>query len=88
MEASALGKPIVTCAGPLMRGRHTLAILKRADVMGTVAEDMTQYVDLAVKLGTDPAWRAQVGESILESHSVLFDNPESVRGLEGFLNNL
>lgn len=88
MEASALGKPIVTCAGPMMRGRHTLAILKRASILATVAEDMTQYVDLAVKLGTDAEMREEISGRVVEAHSVLFDNPESVRGLEDFLNNL
>ncbi|MBT6177301.1 MAG: tetratricopeptide repeat protein [Deltaproteobacteria bacterium] len=88
MEACAFGKPIVTCGGPMMRGRHTLAILQRADVMTTVAKDMAQYVDLAGKLGTDPGLREEIGNRIRDSHGVLFDNAESVRGLESFLKNL
>lgn len=88
MEACAFGKPIVTHAGPMMRGRHTLAILKRADISATIAKDMAQYIDLAVQLGTDTELREEMSAKIRASHTVLFDNSESVRGLESFLNNL
>ena len=88
MEASAFGKPIVTWAGPMMRGRHSLAILKRAGVEDTVVSDVDEYIALAAALGTQPDQRADISARLMASHDELFDNSESVRGLEEFLKNL
>jgi hypothetical protein len=50
--------PMVTMAGPLMRGRHTVAILRRMDVIDTIAEEVDQYVSVAVRLANDLPLRA------------------------------
>ena len=39
LESLAHGLPIVTLPGPLMRGRHTMAILKMMGVTETIADD-------------------------------------------------
>ena len=70
----------------MMRGRHTLAILKRAGVEDTIAPTLEAYVQLAADLGQNESLRAEITEKIVASHAQLYDNLESVRGLEEFLN--
>ena len=85
MEASWIGRPIVTWRGPMMRGRHTAAILQRMGLDELIADDLTEYVDLAARLATDSDWRAAVETVIVERRGLLFDDPEPVRGFERFL---
>ncbi|MEC9464950.1 MAG: tetratricopeptide repeat protein [Myxococcota bacterium] len=85
MEASWLGKPIVTWGGPMMRGRHTMAILQRMGLDELIAGDLAEYVDLASRLATDSEWRAAVEAVIGERKGLLFEDSAPVRGVEGFL---
>ena len=57
LEGLADDTPIVTMAGPMMRGRHTMAILQMMGVTDTIADTLDDYVSIAVRLGRDPAWR-------------------------------
>jgi predicted O-linked N-acetylglucosamine transferase (SPINDLY family) len=59
------GNPtIVTWPGPLMRGRHTAAILRRIGCEATVADTLDEYVSITGRLARDPAWRAQVRQAV------------------------
>jgi predicted O-linked N-acetylglucosamine transferase (SPINDLY family) len=49
-----------------------------------VARDAADYVRIAVRLGTDPVYRASIREKILANNSVLYDNPSFAIELEGF----
>ncbi|HEX3994168.1 MAG TPA: tetratricopeptide repeat protein, partial [Acetobacteraceae bacterium] len=57
---------IVTCPGPLMRGRHTAAILRQVGCEATIAGSLDEYVAIAARLGLDPAWRTQVRAKVAE----------------------
>jgi predicted O-linked N-acetylglucosamine transferase (SPINDLY family) len=85
LEAFAVGTPIVTWPGAFMRARHTFGFYALMGLDDCVARDPDHYVALAVRLGTDPAWRAAVSGRILAANSVLFDNVATVRALEDFL---
>jgi len=85
LEAFSFAKPVVTLPGPLMRGRVCHAMLLRMGVPDTVAADEAAYVDIAVRLGTDPAWREAIQEKLAGARDLLFDDPDAVRGLEQFL---
>ncbi len=50
-----------------------------------VARDVADYVAIAVRLGTDPAWRAEVSRRIHAASGVLYDNDDTVRATEDFL---
>lgn len=84
-EALALGTPIVTWPGRFMRGRVTEGCYRQMDLCDCVAEDLDHYVQIAVRLGTDPQWRGEVSRRILERRERLFDHPAAVRELEDFL---
>lgn len=85
LEAFSVGTPIVTWPGAFMRGRHTHGFYKLMGVDDCVARDHAHYVELALRLGTDPAWRDRISRRIREAAAVLFEDKASVRALEAFL---
>jgi protein O-GlcNAc transferase len=85
LEAFAVGTPIVTWPGAFMRGRHTYGFYKLMGLADCIARDMADYVAIALRLGTDPAWRATVSRRIRDASGVLYENADTVRALEDFL---
>lgn len=84
LEAIACNLPVVTCPGEFMRGRHSDSFLKMLGVTDTIAENEVEYIEIAVRLGLDPAWRRKVAQRINESHDRLYDDKVCVAGLEAF----
>ena len=87
LEALAMGTPIVTLPGRYAKSRLTLASYKRMGVMDCVAADERAYVDIAVRLGTDRAYRDHVKRGIAEASPALFEDVDTVRALENFFSN-
>ncbi len=83
-EAFAMGKPIVTCPSALMRSRVTLGCYTKMGVMDCVAKTAGEYVDIAVKIGTDSAYREQLGNTIQRQSKVLFEDAHFIKELEAF----
>ena len=48
-----MGVPVITCPGETFASRHGLAHLTAAGLTETIAENLDQYVDLAVELAGD-----------------------------------
>jgi predicted O-linked N-acetylglucosamine transferase (SPINDLY family) len=84
-EGLAVGTPIVTLPGPLMRGRITHALYRKLGVDDCIVDSPAAYVDLAVRLGTDAEYRRAVSHKIGQASDVLFEDPEEVRELGRFL---
>ena len=85
LEAFAVGTPVVTWPGAFMRGRHTHGFYRLMGLDDCVAHDVADYAAIAVRLGTDPARRAEVSRRILAANAVLYENAETVRAIEDFL---
>ena len=85
LEAFAFGTPVVTLSGSLMRGRITYACYRQMGIADCIAADPKEYVEVAVRLGTDPAWRQEIRQRILEQKHLLYDNELAVQELEQFL---
>jgi len=85
MEASACGRPIVTLPGPMMRGRHSYAICRQMGIDETTASDLDQYIEIAVRLGTDRSFYAERIEAVRQHRERLFDDPLPIRAFEDFL---
>jgi protein O-GlcNAc transferase len=83
-EALSVSAPIVTLPGAFMRSRLTLACYRLMGVMDLVAENSEQYVTLAVRLTTDPAWRDEIVAKIQERSHLISEDIEVVRELEVF----
>jgi predicted O-linked N-acetylglucosamine transferase (SPINDLY family) len=84
-EAFAVGTPVVTLPGALLRGRLTFALYQQMGVPDCVADDPRHYVEIALRLANDPAWREHVRGRILAAKHRIFEDAEAVRELEGFL---
>ena len=85
IEAVQYGMPVVTLPGRFMRARHALGILRMLGIAETVAHDRDAYVAIAVRLGADPAWRAEIRARTLAAKGRIEDDAESVDGLMRFV---
>ena len=80
--------PIVTMAGALMRGRHTMAILQMMGVTETITETVDDYVATAVRLAKDAPWRAAVSAAMAQGRGRITGDGACVRSLEAFLDRV
>ncbi len=85
LEAIAAGLPVVTLPGRFLRGRHCLAFLTVMGITETLARDTDEYVAIAVRLGRDPAWRAEQSQRVKKKRSLLYSDKAPVAALEQFL---
>jgi predicted O-linked N-acetylglucosamine transferase (SPINDLY family) len=88
LESLTYDLPIVTIAGPLMRGRHSMAILQMMDVTQTIAETVDDYVSIAVRLAKDAPWRAAVKADIAARKHRIYRDGACISGLERFLDRV
>jgi len=67
-----------------MRGRHSYGILQMLGVTETIATDVAEYIEIAVKLGLDKEWRQSIVQQISQNHDRLYDDKTCVEALESF----
>ncbi|EAW36725.1 tetratricopeptide repeat protein [Lyngbya sp. PCC 8106] len=84
LEAIACNLPIVTCPGEFMRGRHADSFLKLLGVTDTIAKNEAEYINIAVKLGLDSAWRQDISQRMSQQQDNLFEDETCVKALEEF----
>jgi len=84
-QGFAAGKPNVTLPGKFLRGRGVLAHYRHMGFMDCVADTPESYVEIAVRLGTDTAFRSRISDLIRERSPVLFDDTRVVDDLARFL---
>jgi protein O-GlcNAc transferase len=84
LESLDCNLPIVTTPGKFMRGRHSMAILKMIDVQNTIAENITGYIQIAVKLAQDSQWRKNISERIAENKHMAYKDKTCISALENF----
>jgi len=85
LDALAMGLPVVTCPGALMRGRQTQAMLRILGVEELVAASPDALVETVLRVGSDADLRAELSRRILAQRGALFERDEPVRALEDFL---
>ncbi|QTA91146.1 tetratricopeptide repeat protein [Desulfonema magnum] len=83
-ESFACGVPIVTWPGPFMRGRVTLGCYKQMGVTDCIASDPQSYIEIALRLANDKAWKAEVSDKIRANAGAIFEDADAVRELERF----
>ena len=89
LEAVSLATPTVLFEGPMIGGRMGSAIYRHMNVTACIAGSLQQYVDIAVRLGTDRAFNAQLRQSVRdnsERHRV-FQDERAVQALADFLHS-
>lgn len=84
LEALDMGVPVVTLCGARHGERTSYSILSNLGVTATIAQDEQAFVDIAKRLGTDPAFHAQVVADIRRGlqDSPLVDMDRHTRNLE------
>jgi len=85
LESLPQNLPIVTVAGPLMRGRHSAAILKMMGVTETIAETVEGYVFIAARLANNPAERQALRERMKAGEQKVYRDHACILALEDFL---
>jgi predicted O-linked N-acetylglucosamine transferase (SPINDLY family) len=78
LEITAFDVPTVTMPRPLMRSRHTYAILRTLGLDELIARDVDAYVALAVRLARDTPWREQLRTRIRERKHLLYGRNDAV----------
>ncbi len=87
-HAFSLNKPVVTLPTRFQRGRYTLGCYRKMRLSDCVASDADDYVEIALRLGTDEDYRAAVVEQIRESAEVLFEDVQAVEEYERIFEQL
>jgi predicted O-linked N-acetylglucosamine transferase (SPINDLY family) len=80
--------PIVTMTGPLMRGRHSMAILKMMGVEETITNAVDDYISTAIRLARDIPWRTTVKYRMSKNKNRVCRDTKCVFALEKFLNSV
>lgn len=76
--------PIVTLPGPLMRGRHTMAMLECMELPQLIARDEEDYVRIATGLATSADFRSEMRGRIRERKHRLYDDQRVVEAFVAF----
>ncbi len=85
LDAIACGLPLVTLAGPHMRGRQSAAMLRMIGLPELVATDTTQYVRIAGDLAGDGEWRNTIRQTMRDRGAAIFEDPAPLAALQVFL---
>jgi len=80
-EALSLGVPIVTLPAFQLPGRFTLGLYRELGIDSCIAADEAGFVDLAVRVASEPDFRRTVSAQISERAGALFDRPDTGRVL-------
>jgi predicted O-linked N-acetylglucosamine transferase (SPINDLY family)/Flp pilus assembly protein TadD len=84
LEALAMGLPVVTLPGRFQRGRHTQAMYRAMGIEDGIAASESDYVEIVLRIATDPVYARSLRQRIDTASSVLFENPRVVREFERF----
>jgi predicted O-linked N-acetylglucosamine transferase (SPINDLY family) len=88
LESLPHGLPVVTLPGKLMRGRHTMAILKMMGVTETIAATVDDYVATAVRLGKDLPWRKAIAAKMAANRDRVYRDRSCIEALQDFLEDV
>jgi len=86
-DALGMGLPLLTVSGTAMTGRAGASILHAAGLHELIASNYDDYVQAAVRLGTDPVAARELKERCLHLRGTapLFDTTARIRALESAL---
>ncbi|HVZ54347.1 MAG TPA: tetratricopeptide repeat protein [Pseudolabrys sp.] len=85
IESLEHNTPIVTWPGPMMRGRHSAAILRMMDVTETIAGSVADYIEIAARLAGDRDARQALRARIAGNKHRLYRDRACVTALEDLL---
>ena len=80
----SFNQPLVTLPGELMVSRVASAFYRKMGIEDLIAATPADYIDLAVRLASDPDWRSSLRQRLAAASGILFDDLEAVRDHERF----
>ena len=83
-DAFSLGKAIVTLPSRYHRGRYTRGCYRKMGIEDCIVASPAEYIELAVRIATEPDYRHQLESEILERSDVLFEDATAARELEAW----
>jgi len=78
-DAFSFGVPNVTLSGRLCVQNFATGAYNRMGLHDLPCQTIEQYIDLAVRLGTEPDYRHEVSRRILERNHLIFEDADTVR---------
>jgi len=84
-EALACGLPVITWPGAMMRGRHSMAILRLAGLNRLIADSADRFVALAIELGRDAEARRALKAEVAAQAEQVFDGRAPIDDLAALL---
>jgi protein O-GlcNAc transferase len=87
-EAFSYGTPIVTRPTGAMRGRMAYGLYQKMQIQDCIADSPEEYVDIAVRLGTDPDYRESIKAKILAANHLLYEEMGAVEEFGRVLSKL
>jgi len=88
LDALGAGLPIVTLPGRYMRGRQSAAMLRTVGVEELIVDDAADYVERALAVASDAAYRERLSARIREGWGELVERPEPVAALAAALERM
>jgi predicted O-linked N-acetylglucosamine transferase (SPINDLY family) len=85
LDALAVGLPIVTLEGPLMKQKLTGGMLHRIGLTETITTSAEEYIHKAIELGTQRDIQNDLRQKIFNHHAPLYNNTEAIHALDDFL---
>ncbi|SMD34641.1 Predicted O-linked N-acetylglucosamine transferase, SPINDLY family [Reichenbachiella faecimaris] len=86
-ETLQMGTPVVTLPGEFQRGKYTEAIYRMTGLDRYIPKSEDEYVDMAVRLANDSAYREKLIQKFNSNSYHLFEQREIVDQIESFLLN-
>lgn len=84
LEAFAAGTPVVTLPGNLQCSRHGAGLYRKMGVEGCIAENSTDYIDIALRLANNPQFRQQISANILANNHLLYEDDTAISTFSDF----
>ena len=85
LEMFAVDAPVVTWPGAFARSRITHALYRQIQIAGLAARDGSDYVEIALRLANDAAWRTALRSELHAKKGALYENGAVVKELDRFL---
>lgn len=84
-DAAMLGVPTVTLPADAPFGKWTAAMYDYIGVTGLTAKSREEYVEIAIRLAKDHAWRAQLGAELRAKAERFIESRDSVAEFAAFI---
>lgn len=83
-QALSMGIPVVALSTPSFERQFAYAYYQERRLMECVADTQANYIEIALRLGTDSGYRETVKARLLETNRRLWEDNKAVRELEQF----